>query len=324
MSSSSPVSGLLLQDALFEVGAWLQGQGYHFTTVTPATHALVNARADAKSAHDLRDIFGWSRPFEPDLLPTEVLHRMQQAQLLQACSPMEMKARVRFSSLGECLFAHSAFPTTQADAVFFGPDTYRFCQLIQSELAKYPLLRGRILDIGCGAGPGGIVAALTAVEGGEPQLSLRDINSVALNFAGANARLAGLQDVDYSQGDLYAGLAGGFDLIVANPPYLSDPGRRAYRDGGGDLGTGLGVRIVTEGLSQLAPGGRLVLYTGAPVVAGVDMFFAEIERFLRSSGGEFAYRELDPDVFGEELACAAYASVERIAAVALVLQKPAN
>ena len=49
------------------------------------------------------------------------------------------------------------------------------------------------------------------------------------------------------------------DLIVANPPYLVDPAGRVYRNGGGSLGTGLGERIVAEGLPRLRAGGQLLL-----------------------------------------------------------------
>ena len=44
--------------------------------------------------------------------------------------------------------------------------------------------------------------------------------------------------------------------------------------------------------------------------------------FLAESGWPWRYRELDPDVFGEELEEPAYAEAERIAAVALVVQRP--
>jgi hypothetical protein len=40
-------------------------------------------------------------------------------------------------------------------------------------------------------------------------------------------------------------------------------------------------------------------------------------------GCRWSYRELDPDVFGEELLEPAYARAERIAAVSLVVQRPA-
>jgi methylase of polypeptide subunit release factors len=233
-----------------------------------------------------------------------------------------LRSKVRFSTLGGQLYAHSAYPTTAADAVFFGPDTYRFAALIEAELACQPLPDGtRILDIGCGAGPGGIAAAL-ASPAGRTELLLADINPQALEFARANAALAGLPAVRFQQSDLYEALGDGFDLIVANPPYLLDAGERTYRHGGGLLGSGLPLRIVREGLGRLAPGGRLVLYTGAPVVEGQDAFGQDAQALLRQAGWPFSYREIDPDVFGEELDTPAYRQAERIAAVALVATRP--
>lgn len=311
-----------LTDALVLLGRWLQGSAYRFVTVTPATHARVNARDRALRAHSLRDVFGWSRPFAPGLLPPAVLGWLRDGHLLDT-DGMLMRSKVRFSTLGEHLYGHSAFPTLDADAVFFGPDTYRFVALIEAELASRPLpAQGRILDMGCGAGPGGIAAA-RASAASRPELVLADINPRALRHAAANAALAGLPQVDLRQGDLYAGVDGSFDLIVANPPYLLDAGARAYRHGGGTLGSGLSLRIVAEGLPRLAPGGRLVLYTGAPIVAGRDPFLDAVAPLLDAAGCSFSYRELDPDVFGEELDLPAYADAERIAAVALVVKKTA-
>ena len=209
-----------------------------------------------------------------------------------------------------------------ADAVFFGPDTYRFAGLIESELQREALPGdARILDVGCGAGPGGMVAAL-ASESARPALVLADINPQALVHASANAALAGLGRVTVLQSDLYARAPGEFDLIVANPPYLVDASERTYRHGGGPLGGGLSERIVAQGLPRLAPGGRLVLYTGAAMLEGRDPLFDALQPVLAASGCSWRYRELDPDVFGEELDALAYQQAERIAAVALVAQRP--
>jgi methylase of polypeptide subunit release factors len=112
---------------------------------------------------------------------------------------------------------------------------------------------------------------------------------------------------------------GQFDLILANPPYLADPARRAYRDGGGTLGLELGLRIVREGIARLAPGGTLFLYTGAPIMGGVDRFRFEAEQILTASRFDHRYSEIDPDVFGEELDMPAYGEADRIAAVALMV-----
>lgn len=310
-----------LADALFRLGRWLQQSGYHFTTVTPSTQARVNARPDATLARNLADVFGWSRPFNADLLPREAVGWLQNAGLLEAFSGT-LRSRVRFSSLYGQLYAHSAWPTDGADAVFFGPDTCRFAALVRAELARQPLAaNSRILDIGCGAGPGGLVAALGSM-GHQPALLLADINPTALEFARANARLAGVPQVQCIHSDLYAALDGSFNLIVANPPYLLDASERLYRHGGGPLGSALSLRILQEGLSRLAAGGRLVLYTGAPIVGGHDPLLAAALPIAAQAGAALHYRELDPDVFGEELDQPAYAQVERIAAVALVASRP--
>lgn len=314
MTASTP------QEALVLLGRWLKGSDFRFVTVTPATHARVNARPGAQQARNLRDVFGWSRPFEADLLPDQVLDWLRSAGLLHEEGGL-LRVRVRFSSLGDKLYAHSAYPTTDADAVFFGPDTYRFAALIDAELQRQPLRSGaRILDLGCGAGPGGIVAAL-ASEFVEPELVLVDINPQALVFACANAALAGLHSAAFVQSDLFAQVEGGFDFIVANPPYLVDAAARTYRHGGGALGAGLSERIVAEGIPRLAPNGRLVLYTGAAIVDGGDPLFEALKPVLEHGGCSYRYCELDPDVFGEELDAPAYQQAERIAAVALVVQR---
>ena len=114
-----------------------------------------------------------------------------------------------------------------------------------------------------------------------PDSVLADINPRALDFARANAALAGLDRVRFAQGDLFAPVQGEFDFIVANPPYLVDAVERTYRHGGGAWGGGLSERIVAEGLPRLAPGGRLVLYTGAAMVEGRDPLREAVEPVLR-------------------------------------------
>lgn len=321
MNAALP-SPLALTQSLVVIGRWLQSTGYRFTTVTPASHARVNARAGAQEARSVRDVFGWSRPFAASMLPDQVLDAMAAAGLAEPAGAALLRSAVRFSTLHGQLYAHSAYPTTREDSVFFGPDTHRFADLIAHELDRRPLPhRGRILDMGCGGGPGGLVA-LHASAAALPALVLADINPRALQFAAANAALAG-REVGLAQGDLFTAVDGEFALIVSNPPYLNDPGQRTYRHGGGRWGEGLSVRIVREGVQRLAPGGRLVLYTGVAMAGGHDPLLEAMQPLLREHGWRWAYRELDPDVFGEELLEPAYADAERIAAVALVVERPA-
>jgi methylase of polypeptide subunit release factors len=304
-------------------GRWLRDRGYRFVTVTPATHARVLARAQ-QAARSLEDVFGWSRPFEPALLPDAAADALDAAQALDRTGAL-WRSRVRYSSLEDDLFVHSAYPTLAADAVFFGPDTYRFAAFIRATVRtqRATAKRLRVVDIGCGSGAGGVVA-LHAL-GGSATLTLTDINPRALLFARANCALSGI-DAGYALGDLYAPLArlGSIDLVVANPPYLADPLKRAYRDGGGGLGSGLSLRIVREGLSVLAQGGQLLLYTGSPIVGGRDGLRDAIETIAREQDCRCVVHEIDPDVFGEELDGPIYANVDRIAVLGAVLTRAPN
>jgi hypothetical protein len=110
--------------ALLRLGRTLKDQGYRFTTVTPATHARVNRRPANATARDLRDVFGWSRPFRASVLPGDMLSWLTRAGAAERCGEL-WRSRVRFSSYDDELFVHSAFPTDRADSVFLGPDTYR-------------------------------------------------------------------------------------------------------------------------------------------------------------------------------------------------------
>ena len=296
-------------------------QGYRFVTPTPATHARVNTRWGPGVAQTLQDVFGWSRPFSPALLPLSVLGWLDDGEVLESHEGL-LHSKVRFSTLQDSLYVHSAYPTIDGDSVFFGPDTYRFAALIQRTLAQSRAKVDCIVDIGCGTGAGGIIAAKT-LKHAAAQVIFTDINAAALSYARVNAELAATPNTSFRQGDLFEVIDKPIDLIVANPPYLLDPGARLYRHGGGELGSGLSTRIVVEGLPRLSAHGTLILYTGSPIVDGRDTFGESIASALHSSNVRYDYAELDPDVFGEELDTPAYlySQVERIAAVALVVTK---
>lgn len=298
--------------ALLQLALAVCETGYSFVTPTPATIARVNARSGAEWANDLRDVFGWSRPFRPGLVPAGLLALMRHAGVLDE-GPHGARSLVRLSSLHGETFVHSAYPTTTANAVFFGPDTYRFADAILAQ--PWPDGRRRVVDIGCGAGPGAILLARA-----HPQAEVWavDINDAALRLTRINAALAGVA-VRPVASDLLTATDGAFDLIVANPPYLIDPAERAYRHGGGPLGAGLSLRILDTALDRLTPGGTLLLYTGAAVMEGVDRLHAAVTARLARTEATWSYRELDPDVFGEELDGGAYAAADRIAAVLLTL-----
>ncbi|WP_053179684.1 methyltransferase [Pseudomonas kilonensis] len=303
--------------ALLQLGRRLQADGYRFITPTPLTHERVNQRPGNERSKTLRDVFGWSRPFAPGLISADEQRQLQEAQVLEERDGL-LRSRVRWSSLDGLLFAHSQFPTQASDAVFFGPDSYRFAQLIHTHLQQNFTAVHRAVDIGCGAGVGAIVIARARREA---QVLAVDINPLALRLSAVNAALAEVGNVEIARSDVLQDVPGNFDLIVANPPYMADPSERAYRHGGGALGAGLSLRIVEQALPRLTLGGSLVLYTGVAMVDGRDPFLEALGRWRDSADFGWTYKELDPDVFGEELLTPGYQDVERIAVVALVVTR---
>ena len=311
-TSSQP----FVDEALLQLARALRETSYQFTTPTPATHARVNSRPENAQARDLAGVFGWSRPFDSNILPPEIWQLMQSAEVVEPSGNL-WRSRVRFSSLHGELLVHSAFPTDAPDAVFFGPDTYRFVDAIRLFLRDAGEVH-RAVDVGTGAGPGALTVALNRPDA---EVFAVDINEAALRFTRLNAT-ASSTNVDARRSDLLSNVEGEFDLIVANPPYLVDESERAYRHGGGPLGAGLSLKIVESALERLAPNGTLLLYTGAAIVNGEDPFRDAVkERAERSSIANWNYREVDPDVFGEELETVAYAQTDRIAAVVLTVNK---
>jgi methylase of polypeptide subunit release factors len=318
VNSNGPATGQSHEYALQALLDHLRDEAYEFTTVTPLTHAKVLANRRGKEAASLRDIFGWSMPFGLRTLAPSLMDVLLRGHVLSREEGGLYRSRVRVASLDTDLFLHSAFPTLAHDAVFFGPDTSRFFNLIRDHLpaprVDAPL---RIADIGCGSGAGGIMAARLRVGA---SVVLNDINPLALRYAAINAAAAGIE-AEVAQGDALASLNGDFDVVLSNPPYLVDEAARAYRHGGGDLGRALSVRIGAQALQRLTPGGRLILYTGVAMVDGMDWFIKEMEPFLGQAGCTYTYCEIDPDVFGEELERPVYQHIERIAAVGLVAVK---
>ena len=307
--------------ALHDLGRALRAAGYRFTTVTPATHSRVKSRSDHVWARDLADIFGWSRPFRAEALPPNVLALMIRAGIAQPHRD-GWRSTLRASTLDGELYFHSAYPTSEPDAVFFGPDTYRFARALRSELAVIAATGRpvrRAADVGAGGGPGALTVARSFPAA---EVLALDINARAMHVCGVNAQLANLDNVAVRHSNLLQDVPGEFDLIVSNPPYLLDKSERAYRHGGGGLGAGLSLALTKQALGRLAPGGSLLLYTGVAMLHNDDPFLRRIEPLMAQAGMNWHYEEIDPDVFGEELDTPAYAEADRIAAVWLKASKP--
>ncbi|HEY0131556.1 MAG TPA: class I SAM-dependent methyltransferase, partial [Allosphingosinicella sp.] len=260
-------------------------------------------------------VFGWSLPFEPDLLPPPIRDALEQSGTPSSEGAL-CRSRVRVASVEDRLFLHSAYPTGAADSVFFGPDSYRYVRFLEAELPRLGPVR-RLVDIGAGSGVGAIMAA-----GMLPGASLTatDINPLALRFARINARHAGVELETVETSGLEA-VDGPVDMVIANPPFVADPARRLYRDGGDMHGARLSLDWSLAAARRIEPGGTILLYTGSAIVDGRDGLEEALRRQLPALGCDVAYREIDPDIFGELLSEPGYEAVERIAAVGAVIRK---
>lgn len=228
---------------------------------------------------------------EARLLLGHVLGRPSGLLTLDAREPVGVAAAARFRDLVARRAAHvPAAHLTGArgfwtldlvvtpDVLIPRPDSET---LIEAALALLPD-RGavrRVLDLGTGSGAL-LLAALSEFPGA---IGIGvDRSAAALAVARANAERAGLEDRGlFVCGDWSAALAGGFDLVLANPPYIPsaeiatlapevrehDP--RAALDGGAD---GLDAyRAILADLARiLAPDGIAVLELGAGQAAAVS------------------------------------------------------
>jgi hypothetical protein len=300
--------------ALLALLETLDARGYDFVTPTPPTIGRIHARG--RTAQDLRDVLGWSLPFTPEALDPELFGLLEAGGGIEPARGGYSKSRFRASRVHGQLFLHSAYPTDDDDAVFLGPDSYRFADFVTAELAAEPARS--ITDIGAGAGVGGVIAAL-ASPGSDVRLT--DVNPRALHLAQVNAAHAGVT-VDCVKTSGFENLPHDLDVVTANPPYIAGVDGSLYQDGGDLHGGRLSLDWTKAAMERLSPDGRFLLYTGSTILnGGRDQLKGELERAVAEAGCRMSYRELDPDVFNDDLARPAYDDAERIAAVGVVIRR---
>jgi ribosomal protein L3 glutamine methyltransferase len=129
----------------------------------------------------------------------------------------------------------------------------------------------RVLDLCTGSGCLAILAALAFPQA---KVDASDISPEALAVAARNVADYGLQDrIALVQSDLLEGLGNGrYDLILANPPYVSAAAMAAFppeyaaepavAHAGGDDGLDVVRRILTHAAERLTPEGTLVVEVG--------------------------------------------------------------
>lgn len=126
--------------------------------------------------------------------------------------------------------------------------------------------RGRVLDVGCGAG----VLGFAASRLGADAIDLVDANLLAITAAEENQRRLAMPSVRVMASDVYSAVPGErYDLILSNPPF--------HR--GKVIDFTVADRLITEAPRHLLPGGELLLVANAFLAYGKQMaeVFEEVE-----------------------------------------------
>ncbi|MCJ1284647.1 hypothetical protein MMC26_003982 [Xylographa opegraphella] len=302
---------------------FLLEKNYAFVCISPESQEKVvrkrACRSDTRNSTNLEDFFGWSLPAEEnvlrDLLPVRILDLLREASVVTVGDDRLYRSKFRVSSfympdiedslsLTRLYHVHSAFPTTQWNSVFFGPDTYLFLDYLSSVTNRVPARTPRtIVEICCAL----------------------DLNPKALSVGIMNARFANTQ-VLFVESDLFSAMKSqdDIDLIVSNPAYISSSALDVptHALGAPLSGLALPLRVVDESVPLLADHGLLIVYTAVPIPhqhPGDDPFLEHLRKVVEAT--LISYKILHPDVFGEELSSPAYAHVGRIQAVGAVLRK---
>jgi release factor glutamine methyltransferase len=163
----------------------------------------------------------------------------------------------------------------------------------------------RVIDMCCGSGN---LACALATRAPSSRVWASDLTEACVSLARRNAVFARVQNrVMVAQGDLFAalgglGLEGTIDVVVCNPPYISQAklaGERAAllenepREAfdGGPYGLSIHQRVVKEALAFLKPGASLLFEIGLGQERQVKMLFERTRayddiRMVANAAGE--------------------------------------
>jgi ribosomal protein L3 glutamine methyltransferase len=213
-------------------------------------HVLELDHADAAAAYH--------RPVDP-------------AEAVKVRALVERRIRERIPAaylLGEAWFAGLPFHVDPRVLIPRSP----FAELVLARFSPWlaPEDVRDILEIGTGSGCIAIACAL-AFPGS--RVVATDISPAALEVAARNLARHGVADrVTLLEADLFDGVAGEFDLIVTNPPYVPEgeidefPAEYAHEPrlalASGHDGLETPARILQHARSHLRPGGLLALEVG--------------------------------------------------------------
>ena len=194
--------------------------------------------------------------------------------------------------LGTVWFHNREFKT-DARALIPRPETEELAELI---LSLTPAETQSVLDMGCGSG---VLGLTLAGERPDWRLTLADISQDALALTAENADALEITNFTAVNSDLFAAVAGSFDGIAANLPYVPEADRASLSREvtydpdlalfSGQDGLDLIRRFIPDAFSRLNPGGWIALEIGHDQAS-------QVHELLANSG--FSRIEVRTDLSG--------------------------
>ena len=148
--------------------------------------------------------------------------------VLKLQTAVSQEEREQLKAIQEQLLAHKPAQYIIGSSDFHGltlkvdervliprPETEELVELILSENPESSL---SVLDIGTGSGA---IALALANSRPDWQITASDLSDDALTLAAENAQSCGL-NLTFVQSDCLEAISGSFDIIVSNPPYISE------------------------------------------------------------------------------------------------------
>jgi len=173
--------------------------------------------------------------------------------------------------IGEAWFYGRRFAVSEAVMVPT-PETELLCELALKFISDNQLSEPRVLDIGVGSG---VISVTLANELERAAIIALDISVEALEIARKNAAaLGGGEKIEFRQSDLFTSVKPDerFDMILSNPPYITDDDYRELPPEvladpkiamvAGEKGLDVIEKILNRAPDFLKPGGQLMFEIG--------------------------------------------------------------
>ncbi|MFZ5979850.1 MAG: peptide chain release factor N(5)-glutamine methyltransferase [Candidatus Zixiibacteriota bacterium] len=190
--------------------------------------------------------------------------------------------------LGEAWFYGRKFTVSEAVMVPT-PETELLCELALKRIREMRPDCPRLLDIGVGSG---VIAVTLANELDRADIVAVDISQAALAIARKNAAaLGGEEKIEFRRSDLFEAVRPDerFDIILSNPPYISDEDYRGLPPEvladpkialvAGELGLDVIDKIISRAPDFLKTDGRLMFEIGYNQAARVAQLTEQDSRY---------------------------------------------